>query len=145
MKKVFLAAFVALVISVAANAQTQQVDLKVMENFETAFAGASNVQWTSQENFTKATFIKDAQRVEVFYNPEGNFIATTKQVSVDEMPTFAKRSLAKKYSDYGVTEAFSLTADDETSYFVVAENAVEKVVLKVAKGSISVYERSRKN
>ncbi|GEO09351.1 hypothetical protein [Segetibacter aerophilus] len=145
MKKLFIAALVALTISTSAFAQdVNQIDPKAVQNFEATFVGASKVEWTSKESFTKASFLQDEQKVEVFYNPDGDLIATTKQVKMEELPTFVKRTFTKKYSDYNVTEAFKFNADAETNYFVAAENDKESIVLKVANGSISVYSRTSK-
>jgi hypothetical protein len=64
---------------------------------------------------------------------------------MDEVPTFAKRTFAKNYSDYTVKEAFKFQADDETSYYIAGENEKENLVLKVNRGSFSVYSRTAKN
>lgn len=145
MKKLFIAALVTLTISTSAFAQeVNEIDQKAVQNFESSFGGASKVEWTSKDNFTKASFLQDEQKVEVFYNPEGDLIATTKQVKMEELPTFVKRTFTKKYSDYIIKDAFKLKAEDETNYFVSAENNKESLVLKVAQGSVSVYSRTYK-
>ncbi len=146
MKKLFFAALIAVSVSASAFAQdVNQIDVKAVENFEATFKGASNVEWTSKENFTKASFIQNEQKVEVFYNLDGEFIATTIQIKMNEVPTFAKRTFAKNYIDYTVKEAFKFQADDETAYYIAAENEKENMVLKVNRGSFSVYSRTAKN
>lgn len=145
MKKLILAALIAVSVSGSAFAHNEnQVDQRAVGNFEATFSGASNVEWTSKENFTKASFIQDEQKVEVFYNPEGDFIATTRQIKMEDIPAFVKRIFAKKYSGYTVKEAFKFIAEDETSYFIAAENEKESIVLKVKDGSISVYSKASK-
>jgi hypothetical protein len=145
MKKLIIAALVVLTISTGAFAQdANQIDLKAVHNFESTFGGASKVEWTSTENFTKASFVQDEEKVEAFYNPDGDFIAATRQLKMEELPTVVKRAFTKKYSDYNVREAFKFSADAETDYFVAAENDKESIVLKVAQGSISVYSRTNK-
>lgn len=64
---------------------------------------------------------------------------------MDEVPTFAKRTFAKNYSDYTVKEAFRFRADDEEAYYISAENKKENIVLKVKEGSVTVYSRTNKN
>lgn len=146
MKKLIIAALIAVSVSASAFAQdVNQIDEKTVANFESAFAGASNVEWISKENFTKASFIQNEQKVEVFYNLDGEFMATTTQIKMDEVPTFAKRTFAKNYSYYTIKEAFKFEADDETAYYIAAENEKENMVLKVNRGSFSVYSRTAKN
>ncbi len=146
MKKLIIAALIAVAVSTSAFATDKnQIDEKAVENFESAYGGASDVEWVSKENFTKASFIQNEQKVEVFYNLDGDFIATTTQIKMDYVPTFVKRIVAKSYSDYTVKEAFKFQADDETAYFISAENEKENVVLKVSGGLFSVYSRTDKN
>lgn len=146
MKKLIIAALMAVSVSASAFAQNEnQIDERAVENFQATFSGASNVEWTSKENFTKASFIQNEQKVEVFYNPEGDYIASTSQIRLDELPSFVKRTFAKKYSDYTVKEAFKFKAEDENDYFISAENEKENLVLKVKEGSVLVYSRTSKS
>lgn len=146
MKKLFFAALIAVSVSASSFAQdVNKIDEKAVADFEAAFAVASNVEWASNKNFTKASFIDNNRKVEVFYNLHGEFIATTRQIKMDEVPTFAKRTFAKKYSDYTVKEAFKFQADDEKAYYISAENENENIVLKVKEGSVTLYSRTNKN
>ena len=146
MKKLFFAAIIAVSVSASAFAQdVNQIDERAVADFESAFAGASNVEWISKEHFTKASFHQNDQKVEVFYNLDGELIATTTQIKMDKVPTFVKRIIAKSYSDYTVKEAFKFEADDENAYFISAENEKENLVLKVNGGLFSIYSRTLKN
>ncbi|MCW3109349.1 MAG: hypothetical protein JWQ09_3855, partial [Segetibacter sp.] len=55
-----------------------------------------------------------------------------------------KRFVAKKYSDYTIKEAFKFKSEDETDYFISAENEKENIVLKVKEGSVFVYSKTNK-
>ncbi|MCW3112421.1 MAG: hypothetical protein JWR18_817 [Segetibacter sp.] len=145
MKKLLFAALIAVSISGSTIAQDfNQIDQKAVGNFESAFTGASNVEWTAKEKFTKATFKQNEQKVEVFYDLAGDFIASTRQIAIEELPTFVKRIFAKKYSGYTVKEAFKFKSDDETDYFISVENETENIVLKEKQGSLVVYSRTSK-
>lgn len=146
MKKLFFTALIAVSVSASSFAQNlNQIDEKAVADFESAFSGASNVEWTSKNNFTKASFIQNDRKVEVFYNHDGDFIATTRQIKMDEVPTFAKRAFAKKYSNYTVKEAFKFQADDEEAYYIAAENENQNIILKAKQGSLTVYSKTSKN
>lgn len=145
MKKLFFAVLIAVSISGSAIAQDlNQVDQKAVNNFEASFTGASNVEWSLNESFAKATFKQNEQKVEVFYNLSGDFVASTRETNIEELPTFAKRILAKKYNDYTVKEAFKFKSDDETGYYISVENETENIVLKEKQGSLIVYSRTTK-
>jgi opacity protein-like surface antigen len=146
MKKLLFAALIAVSFSASAFAtDVNQIDGKAMENFKSAYAGASNVQWILKGSFTKASFYKNDEKVEVFYNLDGDFIAATTQVKMDKLPTSVKRFVAKNYSDYTVQEGFKFEADGATNYFIAAENEKENIVLQAKGGLFSVYSRTAKS
>lgn len=140
MKKLLIAAFLIVSVSVSGLAQNvNKVDKRAIGNFEVMYAGASSVQWTSKENFTKASFTQNDQHVDVFYNENGDFIATATQIRYDELPASLKKSIEKKYSNYSIREMLKYKAYDDTVYFISLENEKETIVLKGADGSLSVY------
>ncbi len=146
MKKLLFSALIAVSISTGSFAQDVIANnQKAIDNFESLFSGASNVAWVAKEKLTIASFVQDQSKVEVFYNPDGDLIATTKEVKMDDLPTFAKRIISKKYSDYTVKEVFLFKADEETNYFISIENEKESLVLKVNQGSISAYSQTSKS
>src|SRR5689334_21405073 len=107
MKKLLIAAL--LVVSVSASSIAQDlssVDRKSMGNLEVMYAGASGVNWTSTAQFTKASFVQNEKKMDVFYNLDGEFVAVTTQLKVHEIPASIKKTLEKRYSDYLVKEAF---------------------------------------
>lgn len=145
MKKLFFTALIAVSVSISASAQSvNQVDQKVVDNFEATYGGASNVEWTLKQNFTIASFVRDGRKVEVFFNTDGDFVATTTPVDIEEVPAFVKKIIQSKYNDFTVTETFKLKSYDETSYFLSVENNEEKIVLKVNEGSVSVFSKTGK-
>ncbi|GEO12235.1 hypothetical protein [Segetibacter aerophilus] len=144
MKKLFLAALFAASLSSSFAQSLSQVDEKAVADFEVAFRGASNVEWSSKNNFTIASFIQNDRKVEVYYNIDGDFVATTHQVKMDDVPTFAKRTFAKSYKDYVVKEAFKFQGYDEVAYYISVENEKETLVLKAIKGWVEVYSRTSK-
>jgi hypothetical protein len=145
MKKLLFAALIAVSISTGSFAQDATDNYKALNNFEASFTGANNVGWTLKDNLTVASFVQDESNVKVFYNSEGDFVATTKEVTLEDLPIYAKRIIAKKYSGFIVKEAFKFKADNETDYFIAVENEQENVVLKVHEGSISVYSKTGKS
>ena len=146
MKKLLIAAL--LVVSVSASSIAQDVssvDRKAIGNFEAMYAGASGVDWTSTGKFTKASFVQNEKKMDVFYNLDGDFVAATTQLKVDEIPASIKKTLEKRYSDYVVKEAFQYKSYDEVTYFISVENQKEDVVLKVTDGVLSIYSSTDKN
>src|SRR4051812_40760056 len=101
MKKLLMAALLLVTIAGSALAtETNTVSSTVANNFAYDYTKASNVTWTTTDNYVKATFILNNQRMEAFYNLEGDKIGSSTAFNVEELPVKAKRVFAKKYDGY---------------------------------------------
>ncbi len=145
MKKLFLAALLAVAVSAGAFAKgPSKVSAVVVNNFKTDFKKASDVSWNTTADYTKATFTLDNERMEAFYNEKGEKVATSRAISLEELPVNAKRAFAKKFEGYTVKEAIELESNDETAYYISAQNEKESVILKVSNSGLSTYQRTKK-
>ena len=117
----------------------------VLNTFKNEFRGATNVNWTSRPEYAKATFLQDNRKMEVFYNSSGTLLAVSKTIQIDELPTMAKRTFAKRYEGYIVKEAIQFDGSEEQSFYISAENDKENLVIKVdGSAHVSVFKRTRK-
>jgi uncharacterized DUF497 family protein len=146
MKKIFYAALLTISLTTTAFAKdANKISARIMRTFNFEFAEAENVNWKATKTFVKASFELDGEKREVFYDLTGEMIGTSKSITLNELPVFAKRAFAKKYEGYTVNEAIRFEGADESAYYISAENDKESVVLKVAENRVlSVYKRDRK-
>lgn len=147
MKKLFFAAILSISVAVSAFAtDANKINYRIRQNFETEFRDATEVQWTLRSNFAKATFNLDGEAVEAFYNLSGTMIGTSKKITIDDLPTGAKRVFARKWGEYNVKDAIKFQGVEQTDYYISAENDEEDVVLKVSDNfHVSVFKRVKKN
>src|SRR5215210_478259 len=82
----------------------EKVNYRMLLHFTNEFGNVENVKWTIESNFTKASFVYNNTKKEAYYNVFDEFIGTGEPVSIDEIPVWAKRAIAKKFSDYTVKE-----------------------------------------
>jgi hypothetical protein len=146
MKKFLIATLTAIVITTSAFAtDANKVSSRALSNFRQDFDNASNVEWVVRPNFSKATFNFDNKKCTAFYDNQGNLIANSYAIEIENLPTSAKRTFAKKYADYTVKEAIQMDTPNDTSYYISAENDKQSVILKVSEGFLSVYKKTSKN
>ncbi len=112
-------------------AEGNKVSFGVLSNFKSQFKHVSEVEWTSGENYTKATFVLNNIRTEALYSSEGEFIGTKQAILPEELPVKAKRAFAKKYAEYTVKEAIRFEGTEENAYYISTENEKGSVILKV--------------
>jgi len=146
MKKFFAIALLSLSIGTGAFANTTEAVSKTVTNhFKADFTNATNVSWTSGDSYTKASFTMDGKKMEAFYNTQGEVIGTSSNVGLDELPVNAKRTLAKKFTGYTVTEAIHFDGVEENAYYISLENDKEAVILKVGDNNQVVnFKRTKK-
>jgi hypothetical protein len=146
MRKLLMAAL--LVVTIAGSAfatETTTVSSTIANSFAYDFKKASDVTWSTSDNYVKATFVLNNQRMEAFYNVDGEKIGSSTAFNVEELPMNAKRVFAKKYSGYTVKQAIAFTGTEETEFYISAENDKEAVILKVdSLGAVSTYKRTSK-
>ncbi|MCW3079301.1 hypothetical protein [Segetibacter sp.] len=146
MKKLFIAALLTITVAASSFATPdKKISNLAINNFRFEFAKASNVSWSTAENYYKATFNIGAEKMEAFYNARGEKVAISRTISIDELPVKAKRAFAKDYSDYIVKEAVEMEGMEETAYFIAAENDKESVILRVTgTGGVSNFKTTKK-
>lgn len=143
MKKLFIAALLAVTVSASAFANANTT--LAAGSFKSEFRNASNVTWVTTADYTKASFTMDNQRMEAFYNADGEKIGTSKSVNLEELPLAAKRQFAKKYDGYTVKEAIRFTGTEESAYYISAQGEKGSVILKIEDNSNMTVLKSSKN
>jgi len=146
MKNLLIAALAAVTIVTSAfSPDPNEINFAAQKNFKAEFAKAAQVVWTQKADFVKAEFTLNNVKMEAFYNADGDMIATSKYISLDELPVKAKRTFAKLYTDYTVKEAIRYEGVDEAAYYISAENEKESVIVKVYDNShLSVFQKTKK-
>ena len=145
MKKLLFAVLLTVSLATSAFADHTNANVVVRNSFKTEFGNAANVNWSSSGEFAKATFTVNNLKMEAFYNTQGELVGTAKGINLDELPVKAKRTFAKKFSGYTVTEAIHFEGADDSAYFFSAENEKESIIFKVgANEQLSTYKQTKK-
>lgn len=142
---IYLSLFLLLSVSSFA-VDTDEVSEKVKSSFENSFTSASDVKWKIDNGVYFVTFKLNGQDVSAVYNQDGELKSSTRQLSLGQLPLKVLVAIKDKYAGYkindGILEVFS---NDETSYYISAENAKFTVKIKSdASGSLSVTDKVKK-
>ena len=145
MKKIIIMLAVT-ISSLAAFAGEENVDKKVLNAFNHEFAGATDVKWTANDTYYKASFVFNGQYVYAFYKLDGELMAMTRNITSLDMPMKLQTSLKNNYSGYWISDLFEISNNEGTNYYITMENAGSKIVLKSTSGSNwNVYKKSAKS
>ncbi len=142
MKKLLSTALIALfAISSSFAGTTTNVNRKVTQSFEWDFKGVQDVQWSTTNTYAIASFVQNNKGTKAYYTHGGELIGYASAVNLEELSAGAKRSFAKKYSSYRITEAIKFEKPEGSSYFISVEKDSEKLILQVDNGHVTVYEK----
>jgi opacity protein-like surface antigen len=141
MKKMILAALLVAALGTSAfAADVNKVNSRVLSSFESKFANAEHVLWTSRETYNKVTFTVADEKVEAFFAVDGDLIGYSRKADFKSLPLNAIQKIKKDYKNYNVTETIEFTQNEEKAYYVSLENGDNKLVLEVSLyGNVSKY------
>jgi hypothetical protein len=120
------------------------VNQKIVKNFRTEFAAATDVQWDVKKEFVKVKFTMNDHVLYAYYNESGERIAIVRNILSSSLPMILQSELQGKYKNYWISDLFEI-AGDGTEYYVTIENADSKMVMK-ANGSLGweFYKKENK-
>jgi len=144
MKKMFLAALLAVIIGASAFAAPEKsINYHIRHQFSAAFNDAENVSWKADRHFVKATFTLEGEQMEAFYNNEGDFLGTSKTFAFDKLPKKALAAIMKlyPYPPYKLQECIEfVNGDGDKNYFVSFQKENEKLVLQISSfGKVELF------
>jgi len=143
-------ALLALVVSTAfisrAAAMPENVDAKILNHFAKTFKSAENVTWKHTKDYSKATFIRNDKRMEVFYDDKDELICTTTYIDLKELPDPALELLQGKYAGYRPASAIKcVDASGMLKYYIQLENDKRNIILQSdSDGFTTVFKNTRK-
>lgn len=144
MKKIIIMLAIA-ISSFTAFAGDENVSSTVLSSFNKEFAGAKDVQWSTTDNYYKASFVFNDQFVSAFYQLDGELIAMTRNISSLELPISLQTSLKKSYKNYWISDLFEISSNEGTSYYITLDKADAKLVLKSnGGGKWDVFKKATK-
>lgn len=128
-----------------AAATPENVDAKILKHFAKTFASAENVSWKHTTDYSKASFTRNNQRMEVFYNDKDELICTATYINLNEIPCNALSTIRDKYENYRCTSAIKcVDADGAIHYYTELEGSKKKVILQTdTEGYTTLFKTSK--
>ena len=140
MKRLILTAAIA-VLSAGVMAQTGG-NKKVSLSFRSAFPEAANVSWTEKKSFVVLSFTDYDQPVQAYYDYDGNKLAVSRNIRLNNLTMPALAAVQQKYAAYEFLGGVEMDhAEDGHSYYVSMQKNDRRVILRVSlEGSLRVFK-----
>lgn len=137
--------------------EVRNVSKLSINSFYTDFGYLPDAQWEKTEDFDKATFILDGQKISAFYDSSNTLVGTTSFKTFADLPAKGIKNLILTYKNYNVgsvvyfnsNEAdksgrlhYGSTLNDEENYFVELLKENERIIVRInLRGDVSLYKR----
>jgi hypothetical protein len=151
MKK-FVLIFGILVAGLAAGANHNGIDERLIQLFRNKFPQAREVTWHETSNLCIANFKEEGIRVRATYRKNGVLLQFTRSYQEDRLPYYIQYRIKGKFDDkkvFGVIEVVSLPNDNDHSlieYYIKLEDNKYWTTIKVdSDGEITVIEKFKKS
>ena len=144
MKKIMIALVILITVMRTTAFANEIVKQEVLNAFKIEYSSAKDVIWTVGENYYKASFTMNDQKLFAFYTIDGEFLALTRYVSSLELPENIQNSLRKQFKEKWITDLFEVVNSEGTLYYATLENADSKIILKSATGYWTLYRKDEK-
>ena len=132
MKKRIIALSTAIIMitSMSFASDVRAIPTSVVTAFEHEFEEANNINWINTNDFYKAFFTVDEFSMEAFYSLDGELIAVSKKITIDQLPIILLKKAKEKIGSYHVSSIFELSTDRGIEYFISVENGNDKKIFK---------------
>jgi hypothetical protein len=148
MKKIFYLFGLALLVgcsSALAADGHPEISKKVLASFNERFAGAIDVYWEQERDFEKATFQLDAVVFFAYFDTDGQWVATARNILSNQLPIPLMLQIKKEYSDCWITGLVEVDTETSISYYIYLENESKSVVLRSLDiDSWNLYSKTKK-
>ena len=127
MKKIVFVLGLVVAMGVCSAYPSERVSQKVLTSFKTEFTNAQDVQWETGNNYFRAAFTMNEQRIFAFYNVEGELLSVARYISSIQLPVNLFADLKNDYSKYWISDLFEVSNSEGLHYYVTLESAVSSV------------------
>jgi hypothetical protein len=132
MKKLLIVLFASLTTLISSASETPAVVAPaVLKSFQSTFGAAREVRWNESSSFYKANFTLDGQYLNAFYNAEGEMVALTRSMTLNQLPVMLQAELKNKTGNKSwITDITEFATNEGTTYYATVENADMKITLR---------------
>ena len=102
----------------------------VLTSFHKSFSSAANESWSTVKDLYRVDFTSDDEKISAFFNDEGKLIASSRNVTLLQIPLSLKSDLKKNFDDYEVASIFEVDKEDGTIYYATIKNSKKQLALE---------------
>ena len=119
---------------------TENVNEKVLKQFNKKFINAGNVTWEQLDDNFLAKFSTGETKTRSLFNNKGKLIYTIIFSSEKQLPASLKNMVTNKYNDYKITSVANVFQDNRKIWIVKLAGKTDYKAAKIEEGEIEEVE-----
>lgn len=129
----------------SAFANEEKVSPRALASFNEEFSNVQDVSWQTGDNYYRAAFTMNEQKIFAYYNLDGELMSVTRNISSLQLPITLFSELKNEYGNYWISDLFEVSNSDGLHYYVTLENADTKIMLLSSNGGKwSTHSKNKK-
>jgi hypothetical protein len=144
MKILMIAAFALFSLSVNASGRKEKTiaSYRTTQSLASEFGHVENVKWSNAaNNLIRADFVLDEQSVSAFFNEDGEYVASTRELTLDYLNKKLRNAITKLVPAENITQIIYMTTKDEGNYYIETKtDGVRKVWKCTETGDVSPFK-----
>jgi len=130
MKKL-LVIFTVLSLAITATSYaTDKTPSPVLSSFQNEFKGAKDATWSTVKDLYRVDFTFGNQKVSAFFDLDGNVIASSRDISLLQLPISLEARLKSDFPNYEVTKLFELDDENGAIYYATVKNSKRELSIQ---------------
>ena len=114
----------------------------LQNEFNKEFAHSTDVEWEKVADFYKASFFLDGKFLTVYFDAFNNIESISRNISTSMLPLILQSNMKDKLTETSwIADCFELFSENGTEYFIVVENADQKVFYQANETGWDLYKR----
>ena len=130
MKKVFVILTILGSICTTSIYAQSKTPSSVLSSFQSSFDNPADATWSKVKDLYRVDFILEDQKASAFFNEDGDLIASTRNVTLLQIPMSLKSNLKKYLHDYEVSGLFEVNREDGIIYYATMQDNKSQLMLE---------------
>ncbi len=103
------------------------------ESLKVMYGKVQDLTWSkAKDGLIRADFTIDGEKHSAFFEGEGRHVATTTEVSVEQLPAAVRKTVKAKIKDASMLGLIQYISETETAYYLEVSDGEKKTIYKVS-------------
>jgi hypothetical protein len=144
MKKTIFATVLLVAFCITSFAAKKDADTRLLKDLSTTLKSSTQVNWSTTETYSRATFRFNDKTAFAFYRADDNeLIGFAIQADKSDLPSSVSTAVSSKYGDWNLVDAIAfIDADGYINYYAQVQKNKKGLALKITpNGNLSTYAK----